>query len=1038
MSTTLSEDSSRSGKKKRKKKRGPSMNRVHPEGSSGDLSSRQNGYVDRPEMMDRTGMGNNNNNGEISTAADAFNVLHNVKKGAERFKGLSCRRRGAGTDQSHGFAKKGKGIDDSIVAEPLRRNRFNEDLISYFASLARSENEDEVVDLEHVENLLDSGADICCTDKHGQTVLHEAVRAWETDVASFLLEKGAKPNQKDRYGRAPLHIAAAVNYPEMILLLLDNEHENADIEILTNGENHTPIHFAARNDACAALKTLQKMGANLHARDYKGRTALQIAAELDRSETARLLLELGAEASDMDNAGQTALVQLICKMPAVAKEALDQFHRCDRANRKQYYDHHFVEPTKPDDKTPRSRSALQVIVQFNQLELILHPVIQRLLKVKWKKFGLWGAIFQVFINLAFIILWSVIGVTLRPNERMTFPVDIWRLVIWGLALLITGFMIAQELQEIFVSKKKFRRWKQWRIGEIEKDLKYCHPQWPQEEQYLQQEIKEINDQGAAYFSEFWNYFDWIVYCLLLVITGLVVASHVITDDAKHENLIAFTRRFMAVSIIPIWLRFMKSARAFKQIGPFIVMLGHIVNDILKFGFLYLEFYIPYAFAFWMIFGGNPELPSMQTVDSLMFTLFRLTLVDDYDYDKMHELDTVMAYILITTFLFLSALLCINLFIALLSDTFQRVYDNAKSNAAMQQASIILGIEESLSKKKLYKYRRFIHTQANPESLYYDDDQTESGESDLKKVTFQIKDDLDEMKESLFGHLNIAGYGRKKRDSLEELREQLATHPHADQTSQIHAIDTNSIKEELTRLRIKQERSNRHVQKQLKTINEVLQALLAAKTSGGPGPGSGSTPTQLGGGVGSFNVSRPGLLGTLPSIPYDAGEMVGGGVFNEEEDDYEAGRRPRFVGRHVPLQSTMTQGSRPASQRPRENSLASQRTFLDSLTPQPVPQSNTTEMDGVDKERLKLFRGEQKKKLKQRRQQEDYLQQQQQQESKVAIPMSDVSQGHEDHDLSELSQQMTRENEDLADLVKFSPADKDVEKQDVSVRGSTDA
>ena len=52
----------------------------------------------------------------------------------------------------------------------------------------------------------------------------QAVRAWETDVASFLLEKGAKPNQRDRYGRSPLHIAAAVNYPDMIMLLVDNEH----------------------------------------------------------------------------------------------------------------------------------------------------------------------------------------------------------------------------------------------------------------------------------------------------------------------------------------------------------------------------------------------------------------------------------------------------------------------------------------------------------------------------------------------------------------------------------------------------------------------------------------------------------------------------------------------------------------------------------------------------------------------------------------------------------------------------------------------
>lgn len=39
-------------------------------------------------------------------------------------------------------------------------------------------------------------------------------------------------------------------------------------------------------------------------------------------------------------------------------------------------------------------------------------------------------------------------------------------------------------------------------------------------------------------------------------------------------------------------------------GPFIVMLGKIAGDVLRFLFLYAEIYIPYACAFWIIFGGE--------------------------------------------------------------------------------------------------------------------------------------------------------------------------------------------------------------------------------------------------------------------------------------------------------------------------------------------------------------------------------------------------------------------------------------------------
>ena len=47
----------------------------------------------------------------------------------------------------------------------------------------------------------------------------------------------------------------------------------------------------------------------------------------------------------------------------------------------------------------------------------------------------------------------------------------------------------------------------------------------------------------------------------------------------------------------------------------------------------------------------------------------------------------MAAILVLTFLVFIAVVGLNLFIALLSDTFQRVYDNAQSIAVLQQVCL---------------------------------------------------------------------------------------------------------------------------------------------------------------------------------------------------------------------------------------------------------------------------------------------------------------------------------------------------------------
>lgn len=62
---------------------------------------------------------------------------------------------------------------------------------------------------------------------------------------------------------------------------------------------------------------------------------------------------------------------------------------------------------------------------------------------------------------------------------------------------------------------------------------------------------------------------------------------------------------------------------------------------------------------------------MQTVSGLLYSLYRITLVDEYEYAAMATVDGVMAPLLCGTFLAASSILCVNLLIALLTDTFQR-------------------------------------------------------------------------------------------------------------------------------------------------------------------------------------------------------------------------------------------------------------------------------------------------------------------------------------------------------------------------------
>ncbi|XP_071485683.1 uncharacterized protein [Diadema antillarum] len=827
------------------------------------------------------------------------------------------------------------GIDANIISGPRNPNVANAELIGYFGHLAMSADPNIAIDLEYLELILRRGADINCTDSYGQTVLHEVARTWDPDVAVFLIERGSGVDQADSFGRTPLHVAAAVNFPEMVEILLDY---GADIEYATKGENQTPLHYAARNDACKTLRALIKRGATLRSRDYKGRTPLQVAAELDRSETARLLLESGGTASDTDNSGHSAMQLMVTKMPHVAMKGMDQFFRCDRPSRKQYFDLHLLEPQQDkSDNIVYARTVLQSIVDFNQLELIVHPVIRKLLDVKWTQFGRFGAYKQLAFNLLFIMVWTVLALTLDAPFKFTLPIDLWRPILKLSGVLLTLFQIFLELKEFFDSKAAFMKWKKWKISDIERDYEYAHPRWPQEKQYLDQQIEGIQDKSPSYFAEAWNGFDWFVYLSLLAVSVLHGVDIFIDSDRVSHT----TKDVFSVVIILVWIRLMKSVRAFRSLGPFIVMLGLVLNDFAVFIFLYANFYIPYACSFWMNFGGmrvaNGTIPSMASVDQMMYSLFRITLVDEYEFDLMREEDAIMAYILLVSFLTISAVLCLNVLIAMLSNTFQRIYDNATAIALIQQAKITLAIEDGLFQMTRKNYAEYIREHCSPLSVYYDDDVVSEEGEDLKKATFRIQDSMIELEEFLKEQRNpahVEGIARlnRKVDMLTEKNNVMFAKMQADMET---------------------------MQELLKTLIEQQQQVAQGRGNDGGKGGNGEQSDGEGRGGGRENGGGELGDGTLHlSRTWDID------IDDDEEPEMTS---PRFLRRR-------TTGRRSSLF---DSALAFQRLGPGTLLPPIAPEMEEVEdayrYDTTPSE-TRLRRSDSKKDRKLRRQREEYLQQ----------------------------------------------------------------
>ncbi|XP_034053209.1 transient receptor potential channel pyrexia-like, partial [Gymnodraco acuticeps] len=564
----------------------------------------------------------------------------------------------------------------------------------------------------------------------------------------FFLDRGSDLHQADQFGVTALHVASALDYEDMVQFLLEHK---ADPESRTFLDLQTPLHFASKNDSLSCMKALLRAGASISAKDYKKRTPLQLAACAERSAAARLLLDFGAEAGLTDSDGQLCITAMIGLMSPVAQLALSQFHVTDRMTRQQYFYLNLLEPERSpethltDAVVSEPTSPLQVVVQQGKLDLIMNPVFLKLIQVKWNLYGRLGAWLLLILNFLFNVSWTTVAisvsVTRESADRYVLPQDWWRVLLVVVALLLTLQEVIKEVQDVIRSNRKLRLWQRWAELRLHDDLCCLHPMWPQEKVFILDQIKQIRMMRGSYSRDLWNVFDWLVYSLLAASFSVHVADVLQPCTSLHTCSL----RLFSISIIFLWLRLMKHVRAFRLMGPFIVMLGNIMGDVMCFLFLYAEIFIPYACSFWIIFGGSTSVPSMQSVPSLLYSLYRITLVDEYEFSEMMQRDDIMAPLLCGSFLAASSILCVNLLIALLTDTFQRVHDNSQANAVMQQASVILQVEDSMPILRRFYDNQFISTQCAPlADATADATATSPGYHDeMTRITTQIKETLDQ-------------------------------------------------------------------------------------------------------------------------------------------------------------------------------------------------------------------------------------------------------------------------------------------------------
>ena len=190
----------------------------------------------------------------------------------------------------------------------------------------------EKINMDMLKLLLDAGANVNAMDNLHETALYKAAENGDIDAVRLLLDYGADVNlgretpliaalsddSKNTQAIVQLLIdngadvhrctdiglwstvmLAAVNHPECLPLLID---AGADINYVCRGitdyRQYTALLWAAEEGVTESVKILLANGADIHAKNKRGRTALDLAMMGQHTEIVQLLQAAGAKNSD--------------------------------------------------------------------------------------------------------------------------------------------------------------------------------------------------------------------------------------------------------------------------------------------------------------------------------------------------------------------------------------------------------------------------------------------------------------------------------------------------------------------------------------------------------------------------------------------------------------------------------------------------------------------------------------------------------------------------------------------------------------------
>nr|VZI36668.1 unnamed protein product [Spirometra erinaceieuropaei] len=256
---------------------------------------------------------------------------------------------------------------------------------------------------------------------------------------------------------------------------------------------------------------------------------------------------------------------------------------------------------------------------------------------------------------------------------------------------------------------------------------------------------------CQYFKGFWNIIDIMVILLASLCAGFNIcrtysvnknlAELLASPDVypNFERLSYWEMQFtyaVGVLVFLVYIKIFKYVSFNKTMNQLNLTLAKCAKDIAGFGVMFFIVFFAFAQLGYLAFGT--QVTDFATFAVSLLTLFRIIL-GDFDFQALHDANSVLGPLYFLVYIFFVFFVLINMFIAIINDT----YLDVKSNLLSQPSEVQM---KSFFKKRLKEIRK--KTKQNKAQLQEIQNVLDAVDTDEKDMT--IDDFKSEMKDSAGG------------------------------------------------------------------------------------------------------------------------------------------------------------------------------------------------------------------------------------------------------------------------------------------------